>query len=183
MKFSLQNKTAIHNETNKRNVKSHRGFWLELPLLYATELCGTFCKPPCWPLWSPHPCTLILSFSAQLVTFSSCGVSQSVASNNISSQISFFLNSATWWSRPIFVRNSSTRSGVYIHVHSTVGIVCLGRDDKESVGEWKAYPTLLVLTKQISAKASILGSKGAHTEDGCMFAAASEPKGMALIFP
>ena len=143
MKFSLQNKTAIHNETNKKNMKSHRGFWLELPLLYATELCGTFCKPPCWPLLSPHPCTLILSFSAQLVTFySSCGISQSVASNNISPQISLFLNSATWWSRPIFVRNSSTCSGVYIHVHSTVGIVCLGRDDKESVGEWGVYQGL-----------------------------------------
>ena len=92
MKFSLQNKTAIHNETNKWNIKS-QGFWLELPLLYATELCGTFCKPPCWPLLSPHPCTLILSFSAQLVTFHSfCDISQSVASNNISPQISSFLS-------------------------------------------------------------------------------------------
>ena len=78
---------------------------------------------------------------------------------------------------------------MYIHVHSTVGIVCLGRDDKESVGEWGVYQGLpyflnfLVLTKQISAKASILGSKGAHTEDVCMFAAASESKGMLFIFP
>ena len=71
---------------------------------------------------------------------------------------------------------------MYIHVHSTVGIVCLGRDDKKCWG-MEGLPYFLNFVGADKTNKCKRGSKGAHAEYVCMFAAASESKGMLLIFP